>query len=357
MMLVTPALLALVASASGESLAIVDTESVDALVGLAGQVTRALVEEARAQKYAVLGPEELRKKLDDKKYTELRKCAGKVGCAAQYLQGLGAKKAVLGLLAKDDRNYLLKLWLVDLDTLAVIADVDRPILIAARRFQKDVQQAVPPLLRGEREARGTLVVDSTVKNTQVTVNGEFIGVAPVTLTLRPGKYEVKLEKPKYLPISRLMAVEANQETKETFKLLLIPGAIPDEEVIPPLGKPGEGQATGKPLAVSPRTWILGGVTVAALGTGAYFGLTARSADQKLQDGYDPATGIYQGTRAQALSARQNALVANVALGVGVLGLAASIASLVMDANAPDGAVQVTPAVTPGGGGFVVGGHF
>lgn len=357
MMLCTPALLALVAAAPGETLAVVETESADALVGLAGQVTNALLEEAKAQKYSVLGPDELRKKLDDKKANELRKCGGKVVCAAQLLQGLGAKKAVLGTLGKDDKNYLLKLWLVDLDTLQVIADVDRPILIAARRFQKDVQQAVPPLLRGEREARGTLVIDSTVKNTQVSMNGEFIGVAPVTLTLRPGKYEVKLERPKYLPITRLMPVEANQETKETFKLLLIPGAIPDEDVVPPLGKPGEGPPAGQPIAVSARTWILGGATVVALGAGAFFGFTSRAIDQRLQDGYTAATGTYQGTRADALLARQDAFTANVALGVGVAGLAASIISLVLDANASAAPVQVAPAPAPGGGGFVIGGHF
>jgi hypothetical protein len=196
-----------------------------------------------------------------------------------------------------------------------------------------------------------------VKNTQVSVNGEFIGVAPVTLTLRPGKYEVKLERPKYLPITRLMPVEANQETKETFKLLLIPGAIPDEEVVPPLGKPGEGPQAGQPIAVSARTWILGGVTVVALGGSAYFGFTSRAIDQRLQDGYTPATGVYQGTRADALLARQDAFNANVALGVGVAGLAASIVSLVLDANASAAPVVVAPAPAPGGGGFVIGGHF
>jgi hypothetical protein len=47
-------------------LAIVDVDSPDMLLGLAGQVTRSLVAGAAAQKLTTIGPDELRKSLDDK---------------------------------------------------------------------------------------------------------------------------------------------------------------------------------------------------------------------------------------------------------------------------------------------------
>jgi hypothetical protein len=68
------------------------------------------------------------------------------------------------------------------------------------------------LLRGEREARGTLSLTVNLADAQVSVNGEFMGTPPLTLNLKPGKYEVKVERHKYLGIRRLLGVEANQET-------------------------------------------------------------------------------------------------------------------------------------------------
>src|SRR5207249_3785036 len=130
-------------------------------------------------------------------------------CAAEKLSVMGATKAVLGRLNRDEKNYVLQLWFIDLNGLNVITEVDRSILIASRRFQKDVDQAIPGFLRGEREAHGTLTINATTQNAQVSINGEFMGVAPITSSLKPGKYEVKVEKPKFLPVKRYVDVEPN----------------------------------------------------------------------------------------------------------------------------------------------------
>ena len=66
--------------------------------------------------------------------------------------------------------------------------MDRAILIASRRLIPDASEAIPPLLRGEREARGTLVVTANVPNARVTVDGEDAGPAPATVRLKPGKH-------------------------------------------------------------------------------------------------------------------------------------------------------------------------
>jgi hypothetical protein len=351
-------LLALLSGASPR-VAVVDVEAPGLMMGLAAQVTRAVVTGAQAQGLDFINPEQLRVKLDPKQYEQLKKCGGNVACAAQLLEGQGAERAVLGTLDRDERHYRLKLWLVDLKGLTVIADVDRRILIAARRFEKDVEQAVPPLLRGEREARGTLVVESNVADAQVIVDGDFIGTPPVTLTLKPGKYEVKVDRKKYLGATRLVAVEAGQETKEFIKLLLKPGEIPDEQLVPALTKKAAGSdaAEPPPMSVSALTWIAGGLTVAAGATGLGFGLLARSQERALVEGFNEDTRVYQGTRAEALEQNRNALIANVAFVATGVAAAATVVSVIIDATRPSPAVQVTPVVTPGGAGVTVGGRF
>jgi hypothetical protein len=225
MLFAVPALAAVMVL-TAEPIAIADVDAADAMMGLGAQVTRQVVEGGAALNLDVLTPEQLRGLLPPEKYQALRKCRESTACVASAVAGTPVRRVITGALSRDEKNYLLKLWHHDVKELALVCDVDRSILIAGRRFQKDVEQAVPGLLRGEREARGTLVIETTAPNAQLSLNGEFVGSPPVTLTLKPGKYEVKLEKNKYLPVSRLVTVEANQTSKELIKLLLIPGQAP-----------------------------------------------------------------------------------------------------------------------------------
>lgn len=324
--------------------AIVDIWAPEGMMGLGALVTRALVAEAQAQKLNVMSPEQLRGSLDAPRYEALKKCGGNVACAAQHLEPLGAKRAVLGQLGRDEKNYLLKLWLVDIPALTVLASVDRPILIAARRLQKDVEQAVPALLRGEQEARGTLVIESSLADLQVTLNGDSVGSPPLKMSLKPGKYEVKAERRKYLPVARWVSVEANQETKLTLSLFLKPGEIADEKVVPALTKQ-VGASSSPGVQLSALTWILGGATVAAAGAGVGFGLLARSQRSTLEASYDAQARLYQGTRALALEHNRNALIANVALGVAGGALTGTIISAIVDATRPP-TVEVALALSP-----------
>lgn len=352
-----PSLVLATALAAGPKVAIVDVDAPELMMGLGAQVTRALVAEAQAQQLDLLEPEVLRQRLDAAKYEGLRKCGGKPACAAVALSGLGAGRAVLGALRRDERNYLLKLWLIDLDKGVVIADVDRSILIAARRLQKDVEQAVPPFLRGEQEARGTLVIEANLQDARVSLNGEFLGVPPVTQRLRPGKHEVKVERKKYLPITRLVEVEANQETRVVLKLLLIPGELPDEPLVPTAKKQQAAAEGGPSVQLSGLTWALGGLAVAAGGAGLGFGLVARGQEGTLRAGYDPATETWQGTRALALEQNRNALIANLSFGVAGAALVGTIVSGILDGARPPPAVQVTPTASAAGAGVSLGGSF
>ena len=51
------------------------------------------------------------------------------------------------------------------------------------------------------------------------------------------------------------------------------------------------------------------------GVGAVFGLSARRTEEELKLGYDPGRDVYAGSRREAVSGRQSALIANILYGV------------------------------------------
>lgn len=349
-------------AADKEKIAIVDLDAPPGMLGLQTQVLKSVINEAMRTKRNIVTPEELREKLGNKTLNELSTCLDKPACAADKLSAIGATRAILGKLNRDESHYVIELYFLDLSNLTVISEVQRSILIASRRFQKDVDAAIPAFLRGEREVMGTLIINATTSNAQVTLNGEFMGVAPVTLSLKPGKYEVRVEKPKFLPVKRLVNVEANQKTVEEFRMLLRPGEREDDT--PPLvGKatPGQGDETsGGGFSVSPLTIVAGVGTLATFGTAIGFGLLSKGAADDLLKGYNESTMTYAGSRQQALDAQRNALISNVFYGISAAALVATIVLIIIDAKTPaDGEtdVEVTPAATPGGGGLIIGGRF
>ncbi len=355
-----PALLAMVLAAEPDTYAIVDVDSPDMMIGLANQVTKVVLDSAAQLKLQVMTPEQVRSKVDEKQYPLLMKCGGQPTCVAKYIGATGAKKVVLGSLSRNEKSYVFKLWLIDLQKLDVVADVDRQVLIAARRLQRDVEQAAPALLRGEQEARGTLLVTTNVAKVELTLNGEAVGTAPYEVKLKPGKYEIKAERPKYLSVTRLVNVEANQKTEAELKLLLMPGAVPDDDSAPgakviDVNHPSPASSGGAVHLGAP-TWVAGGATLIALGVASGFGIAARNGDKAITDSLSSSSNTYSATRKDALTVQSNALAANVAFGVAGAAGIATIIFLVLDVTHPSG-VEVAPTVSPSGAGVTVGGAF
>jgi hypothetical protein len=86
-----------------------------------------------------------------------------------------------------------------------------------------------------------------------------------------------------------------------------------------------------------------------------FGSIALHGQQQLQNGFDPATQIYAGTRAQALAGKQDAVIANVAYGVAGAGLVTAVVLTLLGQGGDS--VQVAPTANGGSAGLVVGGRF
>lgn len=347
-------LLAAAGPAGGKRLAVVELATPPTMIGLGAQVTQAIVQAAEQQGYTVIGPDQIRQAIGNKVYAELQACGSGVACASGKLGIVAPDRAILGSLGRDEKSYLLRLYHLDLRTLQVVADVDRAILIASRRLMPDATAAIPGLLRGEREARGTLKLTANVKGVDVTLDGAPVGQTPLTLELKPGKHEVKLEKRSYLPVERLVTVEAGQVTQEQVRMILAPGQRPPEEAAQVAA--AQAAQEGPSLRIPGLAWVGYGATLAAAGGAVYFGSSARNAQTKLLEGYDADLDRYAGTRAQALKGRQDALMANVLFGVTAAALATAVTLTVVE-NSKAPAVQVAPAAGPSGGGVTLEGRF
>lgn len=339
-------------------LLVLDLNTPPTMIGLGGQVVQELVSTARSQGYTVVPPDEVQSLLGPEGYAQLQKCEGQRSCIVSRLRPLAAKRVVFGSLNRDEKSYLLQLWLVDLASGEIVADVDRPILIASRRFRQDVQEAVPRLLRGEREARGTLKIRANVKNVDVWIEGEPQGRTPIEVQLKPGKYEVRLKKKAYLPIRRLVNVEANQITDEEFRLILEPGGVPEEEELPPLAATTKKEVAPQGgIQVTTPAWIAFGLGAATAGVGGYFGVRALQAERELENGFDSDRQIYSGTRARALQGKQDARTANILYGAAGVVAAAGVLFTVFDVGGEASPVTAVPSAGPAGAGVQVGGRF
>lgn len=343
------------AAAPAGKIALLDLDT--AMVGMASQVTQALKEAAAKEKLVIVPAEEVRAKLGPKKYAELVKCAGKPACVSQAMSDFpDIARAVSGSLAVDEKNYVLRLSLIDLKTLDVVADVDRMILIASRRFLRDVKELSGPLLRGEREARGTLIVKVNAPNAQVTVNGELLGTAPVTLQLKPGKHEVKVDRPKYLPVTRLVDLEPNQTFTAEIRMILKPGEKVDEAVPALVGSTG-GSGEGQGFRLRPPTIVAGAAGLLAFGIGTVFGIQSSSGEKTLLAGYNKSTDTYAGKRVDAVKVQDNATIANVSFAIAGAAVVVTGVLLFFDVQAANAPIEVTPVATPTGAGVLFGGRF
>ncbi len=342
----------------GGRLAVVELSTPPTMIGLGAQVLQQVQVAARKQGFTVVPAEDVEQALGRKPYEDLQKCGGDPSCVAGRLSRLGVDHAVVGDLSRDEKSYLLKLYLIDVKQAVLVSSVDRAVLIASRRFKDDAAQAIPRLLRGEREATGKLVISTNVDDVDVWIDGEPRGRTPLELALKPGKYEVRLERNSYLPIRRLVDVDVNKVSTPEFRMLRDPAAAPapEEGLSPALVLERKASTPERAFRIPLPAWVALGAGAAAGATGIYFGASAQRIERELKGGYDAQDGVYSGTRARALEGQQQALTANILFGVAGAAVVTGAVLTLLDPG-DDSKVSVAPVAGPSGAGVQLGGRF
>jgi len=76
----------------------------------------------------------------------------------------------------------------------------------------------PSLTAPSDKARGTVVLSATPENADVTVDGSFVGNAPVNLKLTPGKHTIVVSAKGYQGFTREITVMPDSEVRLTASL-------------------------------------------------------------------------------------------------------------------------------------------
>lgn len=205
-----------------------------------------------------------------------------------------------------------------------------------------------------------------VRRDEVELDASTLGSK---LPTDPGKHVLEASAPGFESV-RVEAVvpEGGAVAAVTIPdLKPAPAKAPEASAAPKPGEPAKSAPT-KPAEPPPSepnrvpAYVVGGVGAAALVTGGAFGFLALSAYKDAKD----KCPTYQGCDAAAMSARDKAgtraTIANVGLGVGVVGLGVATALWLTAGSTPEGAgekahARFVPVVEPGQAGVAAMGVF
>ncbi|MHB8419256.1 MAG: PEGA domain-containing protein [Myxococcales bacterium] len=329
------------ASAKPARLAVVGVDSPPYLMGLADEISKIAVQAAH-KRYQVIGPDEVRKALGEAALGKLEGC-GDVPCRAEILQPLGVALALGGTLSQNETSYVVDLWLIDVSGRRPVGHLSRSILIASRRLEKDLGEAVPAMLAGRADESGELVIHVTPAATAVTVDDAPLGGGTdFRRALEPGKHKVVLEADGYLTTERWVQLAPAQVVRLDERLIPTSGRMAEAQAETPSAAKAAAPSGGGGWRVPLATWIAVGVSAAAFGTGLYFGVSAADIDHKAGQTY--LNGVDQGlTRVQAVQGQTDAQVGNyLFIGAGVALAAAIVIAVVVPSPS---SLAPTPAVS------------
>ena len=204
--------------------------------------------------------------------------------------------------------------------------------------------------------RARLGDGSDLSDVRVFVDGELL-VSKLDgrpIRLDPGERVLRWEHAGYEPVETRIIVregEKNRFVSAVFKAAEGDSGAGSEPSDEGRGEPDD--AREEPRQVPASAWIAGGVGVAGLGTFTILGLSVQSREDDFESTCAPDCTP---TRVQALE--RDALIANVALGIGLAGFAIATWVLVSSGSEPSQAgVALEVAVRPGGSGAFLAGRF
>jgi hypothetical protein len=298
-------------------LAVIEVSAGEGLTGIAAKITRELAAAAvKEGTYEVLDANKVKNAVGTEGLKALQACKGDPACLSEKGVVLQGARIVTGDVQKDEDSYQVKLWLVDVSSGAIVSQVDRDILVASRRLERDVAEAIPALIRGEAEATGQalIAVENGVEGAKVIIDGTESGVTPLTYNGKPGKHALRVEHPDYYPADRFFTVDAGATSD--VKVALVP--LPRPAAPPPSLAAAE---PGEPFRV-PFTEIgfgVAGAGLVMLAVGAIIGLGVSGTESDAKDG--ATDGVYGITRTEAQDAVSSASTATLFMILGAVGLA------------------------------------
>jgi hypothetical protein len=183
-----------------------------ALPGIAGRVIETLAKQTSLQ---VLGQDQTRAVYGDHLDQVLAKCAGDAACVSKIGQKIGAAEVILvGISELGD--VILTMQRIDVTAHEVSSRVADSL--AAGQVPSDAQLAgyLSRLLPPSDFLRfGVIDIVANLTGAAVTVGNEARGVTPIeALKLHaPASYDIRVEKPGYVPFSTRVALPPDGEIK------------------------------------------------------------------------------------------------------------------------------------------------
>ncbi|MCC6646847.1 MAG: hypothetical protein IT374_14895 [Polyangiaceae bacterium] len=213
-------------------------------------------------------------------------------------------------------------------------------------------------------------VAERVPNLKLERDDELIEGASLgtKLPVDPGRHVLAASAPGFKPWTKTFEVKANGDVQE----ITVPKLEVDASAAPaPTAAPTSSATAAAPTAAPtsdatppppPRRksptlgYVIGGAGVVLTGVGAFVGLSAMSKYKSADEACPSHKGCAPSVGDDYDSAKSQANVANVAVGLGVVGVAVG-AYLVVSSRRSEAAVVVAPSVGPGVAGASVGGRF
>jgi tetratricopeptide (TPR) repeat protein len=176
---------------------------------------------------------------------------------------------------------------------------------------------------------GFVAITSDPSDADVELDGSPMFRTPVQLELKPGAHEIRCTRPGYAP--RTYPVTATPGSRQTLHCQL--DVLPPTPRVAPLDSAFVRELpSGRPMTA---IWITGGIGVAGVLSTAVFGALAVSANADYRD---------KPTRAAADRGERYGVIADLSLGVGVVGLATAATLYLLSDDPPCASATSTPAI-------------
>ncbi|HEU4729604.1 MAG TPA: PEGA domain-containing protein [Kofleriaceae bacterium] len=168
----------------------------------------------------VLGQDQARPLYGDRLDQVLVKCAGEAGCIARIGQKIGAAEVIL-VGVSELGDVILTMQRIDVAARAVASRVADSLAAGAQPSDPQIAAYLTRLLPPSDFLRfGVIDIVADLPGAAVTVGGERRGITPIeALKLRaPASYDIRVDKPGYVPFTTRVALPPDGEVKVEAQL-------------------------------------------------------------------------------------------------------------------------------------------